>query len=345
MLVTPLVQLPGSNAHLNELVRALRRAGADADFRALVAFVRDNRLIRRLWRALEDFCRSGGRLDWVIGTDLGGTDGDSLRRLLALQREYPSSRVRVMKLPGGAVFHPKFYWVSDANRHLAVLGSANCTGGGFGSNLELSLILEAGRRDNGFALVDEALKRLWEAVDQPRPPLEAADLTALDEHIIARIARYRAAMRRAAGRAPAHPLARARPQQGARRLTGRQLVMELTMEQGEGRITQVQPPRPVWEGYFQVDVNRPGSLSLREDRRGARYRERPVVHHHHNWTIELPEADVPRPALVRFRRTGARTYVYKVLTPGDSGYGAFSRLLETASNPLRRGRGRRWLAY
>src|SRR5690348_8773026 len=102
MKLNPLIQLPGSEAHVEALVKALAEADARSDFRALVAFVRRSEFTERLFKAVESFCRRGGRMDWIVGTDLGGTDGISLQRLLGIQNRFPGSRIRVMKLGGGA---------------------------------------------------------------------------------------------------------------------------------------------------------------------------------------------------------------------------------------------------
>jgi len=344
MPVQTMLQLPGSNEHLNQLIRTLDRSGRGADFRALVAFVRANELTAMIWNAIEKFCERGGRIDWIVGTDLGGTDPESLRRLFTIQQRNPGSRVRIMKLPGGAVFHPKFYWVSSPTQHFAIIGSANCTRGGLGSNLEVSLAIRAASRLAEFAPVGQMLKELWEAVDKPRPPLDSSSLIALDDSVIAQISVYSTAMKRVTARRPVHPLARhVRRRSQPVGLNGQYLVMELTMEQGPGRMTQVQPPRPVWKAYFHVNLENPGNLNLRLERPGSRYQMRSVVRHHHNWTVEIPEANAPRPAIVRFRRTGARRYVYRVLRPVEIDYAAAERLLQTASNPLRTGGGRRWI--
>jgi len=316
----------------------------------MVAFLRQGELTQQLWDELRAFSDRGGRIDWIVGTDLGGTDGRSLRHLLDLKNKYPANRIRVMKLSGSAVFHPKFYWLSDARTHFAIVGSANCTGGGLGNNLELSVKIRATRGEKSFPAVEELLSQLWDDVDRTRHPLTPGDLLPLDSSIVERLSEYHTATERSSRGRPRHPYGRpaARLRAGRRRtrVPGSSLAMELTMEQGKGRETQVQPPQAIWERYFGVDLDRPGVLLIREETPGSRYRARPIVRHHHNWTIELSGADVPRPALVRFRRTGPRSYVYRVLRPRDRGYRGLDRLLRTAYNPWRgAARGRRWLVY
>jgi len=348
-VIKAVLQLPDTDEHVRSLVQALATRGP-GDFRALVAFLLKGELTDQLWRAVDDFCRDGGRIDWVIGTDFGGTDAASLRRLYRLQRRYPANRVRIMRLGGSAGFHPKLYWISRPNEQFALIGSANCTQGGFGKNLEISVKLHARGKDSDR--IERMLNDLWEAVDEARPPLSAADFYPLDLRIIDRVAKYHRACRNAQRAAPRHPLRHRRLSKGRpihrvlRRPRGRRLVMHLTLEQGPGRMTQVQPPRAVWERYFGVDLENPLALAVRNERGVEGYEVRPVVRHHHVWTIEIPEADVPRPAIIRFRRTGRRRYVYSVFTPADPEYSALDRLLTTSYNPWRtKAQERRWLPF
>lgn len=126
-------------------------------------------------------------------------------------------------------------------------------------------------------------------------------------------------------------------------MTGQDLVMELTAEQGPGRETQVQPPVDVWIAYFVIDLADPPQLNLLNARRvGAQHEMRPVVEHDHNWTVEVSGASPPRPAIIRFSRTGLGAYTYWVFTPEDVEYGHCRWMLDTFPNPHWR-RGRRWL--
>jgi len=85
---------------------------------------------------------------------------------------------------------------------------------------------------------------------------------------------------------------------------------------------------------------------VRNERGVGGYEARPVVRHHHVWTIEIPEADVPRPAIIRFRKTGRRRYVYSVFTPADPEYSALDRLLRRSYNPWQtKVQERRWLPF
>lgn len=126
-------------------------------------------------------------------------------------------------------------------------------------------------------------------------------------------------------------------------MTGDHLIMELTMEQGPGRESQVQPPINVWTRYFEIDFAQLPRLRFTK-RTGARTRQeiRPVVEHDHNWTVELDGAVVERPAIIRFLKTGRNTFDYWIHEPNTAEYQHCRWMLATFPNPYRR-RGRRWL--
>jgi hypothetical protein len=126
-------------------------------------------------------------------------------------------------------------------------------------------------------------------------------------------------------------------------MTSQDLIMELTLEQGPGRITQVQPPVGAWALYFGIDLDDPPRLRLRNrGRRNAPIQIRPVVEHDHNWTIEIHGAQVVRPAIIRFHRTGQYSYEYWIYGSNQPEYSSCSWLLGTFQNPHHH-RGRRWI--
>lgn len=123
------------------------------------------------------------------------------------------------------------------------------------------------------------------------------------------------------------------------------LVMELTNEQGEGRMTQVQPPKAVWEHYFGIKVGReklPTFTLLNESADPMIETRRDVVKHHHNYTIEIAGAESPRPAILKMRRVARNIYSYSVHRPMHDTFVILQSLLETMPNPLRNS-GRLWI--
>lgn len=123
------------------------------------------------------------------------------------------------------------------------------------------------------------------------------------------------------------------------------LLMELTREQGGKRVTQVQPPMGVWINYFglKTDAEKLPTFSLiNESHHSHTQTERDVVKHHHNFTIELPGTELPRPAILQMRRIAKNKYSYRVHRPSDSTYGAIRERVLTVHNPLW-SPGRRWV--
>lgn len=118
------------------------------------------------------------------------------------------------------------------------------------------------------------------------------------------------------------------------------LVMDLTLEQGAGRETQVQPPKGVWARFFDLDFDNPGELNLR-DPTGTLH-VRAVVFHDHNWTIEIPEAVLPRPAILFVERLPNGEFSYDLHRPGSPQFDHLNWMLDNFENP-HRSHGRRWL--
>jgi PLD-like domain len=121
------------------------------------------------------------------------------------------------------------------------------------------------------------------------------------------------------------------------------LLMELTLEQGVDRATQVQPPKSVWDKFFGVShpTNTLPTLTLINERTNVP-EVRPVVKHHHTYTIEISDADMPRPAIIQFRPAGTNKYTYLVHRPGDPKFFTVRNFLSTLYNPFWTS-GRRWV--
>ena len=77
----------------------------------------------------------------VGGTKLFDTHPDALRELLALKARMRVD-ARLCDLAGKGVFHPKVLLVEGPAGLSAILGSSNCTGGGYQSNLEANVLLQ-----------------------------------------------------------------------------------------------------------------------------------------------------------------------------------------------------------
>jgi len=121
------------------------------------------------------------------------------------------------------------------------------------------------------------------------------------------------------------------------------LLMQLTLEQGAGRASQVQPPKSVWATFFGLTypAENPPTITLINEKTLVP-ETRPVVKHHHTYTIEISDADMPRPAILQMRRLDTNKYSYLVHRPNDPKFPDVSHLLKTLHNPFWSS-GRRWV--
>jgi hypothetical protein len=118
------------------------------------------------------------------------------------------------------------------------------------------------------------------------------------------------------------------------------LIMEMT---GESRGTQVQPPLPVWGQFFRIKKYPPFPTLTLTDGKGVNpVVRRPVVKHHHTWTIDIPGSEQPRPAIICFKRTGRLSYTYWIHGKADSQFSKYRRMLAKTRNPNRKS-GRQWI--
>lgn len=122
------------------------------------------------------------------------------------------------------------------------------------------------------------------------------------------------------------------------------LVMDLTYEQGRGRETQVQPPLGVWEQFFGVSVHSSALPAFRLVNKEAdsQPEQRKVVKHHHNLTLEIAGAKLPRPAILRMRRVDSRSFEYWVYRRWSKAYSHCNWLLDTFAERMPE---RRWMVF
>ncbi len=126
-------------------------------------------------------------------------------------------------------------------------------------------------------------------------------------------------------------------------MQAKELIMDLTYEQGGGRESQVQPPAEVWELFFGVRVSATmlPAFRLQNKKTASDPEQRKVVAHHHNLTLEIGEAKLPRPAILRMRRTGHNAFDYWVYRPPSRDYQHCDWLLSNVSDSA--STNRRWV--
>ena len=125
-------------------------------------------------------------------------------------------------------------------------------------------------------------------------------------------------------------------------MSGEDFIMEMATERGAGA-ARIQPPVLAWEVYFNVDLNDPPCLSLRnQGSRAARSEAHLLVQHDHTWGFDIGDAGIAPPAIVRFHRTGCNRYDYWIYAPSQPEYTSCRWMLDSFPNPQQRG-GRKWL--
>ena len=121
-----------------------------------------------------------------------------------------------------------------------------------------------------------------------------------------------------------------------------ELIMDLTQEQGGGRESQIQPPIEVWEQFFgfRPDSGSRPTYRLENQKQPSDPEQRKVVKHHHNFTLEVGDAKLPRPAIIRVRRSGHNSFLYWVYRAKSIEFKHCDWLLENIGE---KSRDRRWL--
>jgi HKD family nuclease len=102
----------------------------------LVAFAKTSGVLR-IKAAIERFRFRGGKVNVIVGVDLGGTSYEALTSLLI-----NTDSLSVVHSEKCQTFHPKIYHLEGYEGDLVIVGSNNLTGGGLWTNFESSLIIQ-----------------------------------------------------------------------------------------------------------------------------------------------------------------------------------------------------------
>lgn len=114
---------------------------------------------------LEAFLRGGGEFQSVYGVSNGVTTPDSFLYSLYLQELFKTHTYAgsIEDKFANATFHPKFFEFCFTDRIVAVIGSANLTGGGFVRNFELGAEFEVELGSETAKQLDGAWKLIRKA--------------------------------------------------------------------------------------------------------------------------------------------------------------------------------------
>lgn len=129
-----LINQPFTGQLGNRLVELL----AAPDYHTLniaVAFAKNSGVLR-IKEALSRFRKRGGKVNAIVGIDLGGTSYEALTALLL-----HTDSLSVVHSESGQTFHSKIYHFLGENTELIIVGSHNLTGGGLWTNFESSVLI------------------------------------------------------------------------------------------------------------------------------------------------------------------------------------------------------------
>ncbi|MEE2565235.1 phospholipase D-like domain-containing protein [Hyphobacterium marinum] len=118
-----------------------------------VAFAKNSGVLR-LKDSFQRFRARGGKINAIVGVDLGGTSYEALTALLLY-----TDTLSVVHAEKAQTFHVKVYQFVGDGEGLVVVGSHNLTGGGLWTNFEAS-ILVADHEAKAFKAVEKHFEKL-----------------------------------------------------------------------------------------------------------------------------------------------------------------------------------------
>lgn len=240
----------------------------------LTAFVSDKG-VEAISPFIDVFLADGNNVQIIFGIDRGGTNGDAVRRLHSLQIAHAQNvRVSLFRAPAaGSIFHPKLYIYEADSQVSFIVGSANLTLSGLGSNLESLLLWEAVPNS---AKISRDVMEVWSIFANPAPPLPPNSLRRLNgplvTELINKLPVKSSQENPDSTRDVRHlwrPLSRVRlprsssPVQASRTLAAARANSYLLMDVlNETRHTQMQIPLTVVEDFFRVPRRDPATLKV-----------------------------------------------------------------------------------
>jgi len=336
-------------------VRSLLTDPSLKRFRAVVAYVRWEGLAV-IADVLEAHLSRGGIVETIYGVDNGVTTPDALLYARYLQERYQSySFAGAYEWEySDSIFHPKLFEFNFGGRLVAIIGSANFTGGGLLRNHELGAELEIGRDDPAR----KSLRQLWTGYRR-----EAKPITSTLIHRLVRNQRL-SSERQAVEAVPPSPKrkrlgiraphARAKPlflhllkadvpaavrheilaEGEALSEKPRRLYLQVLGETGGGH--QVQLPVATLGSFFGVGKGQSKPVSFQFDGEEVNVHLTHFGNNTHRVRLR-PLQGLPRPAILIFTRMDSNRYRCTIVPPNRYG-----RTLE-AKCPERTRRGsRRW---
>lgn len=257
--------------------------------RVMSAFVSGS-AVRAMEPLLDVFLADGNAVEIIFGIDRGGTDRSAVQNLHALGSAYPGQVVsHLFQAPSNSsIFHPKLYILNRDKTCAGVIGSANLTLSGLGSNLESLLLCDQCKHSDDIA---QELQSIWNMFAQPRHPLKRQFLQPLDEHKVAElISKLPNKSREDSDRndsdvsalwTPLSTVPLPRSHKSVARTPLPRDVRDFMLYEilKETRLTQMQIPLAVVEEFFGIDRDEPANVqvSIISENRLSQPITRPVV--------------------------------------------------------------------
>jgi len=300
---------------------------------------------------IDVFLSKDNQLEAIVGLDLGGTDKHALRRLHSLTAAYHGqAKVWVWDAPQrGSIFHPKLYLLRKSRKVSAVIGSANLTLGGLGSNLESIVALAEIAADSEDA---RELVSIWETFSQPSPPLKRSFLRELTAELLAELATRlpdksreeqdsggpsRGDLWKSLSTVVLPATGKPRTRQPMPPGIRSYLVMDIL---DETRSTQVQPPAEVMERFFGVPSGADAAIevSIVTSEGISQPIARHIVKSSYMRRIEIPQIrDLARPCgivVIRLPKSKNR-FAYKLIPQSSKDYSTLDNLLKKKGTTAR----------
>lgn len=169
-------QTTGAKRHTYQRLLSLLKEPGLKRIRFAVAYARWDG-IGLLAPTIEELLKGGGEFQCIYGVNNGVTTPDALLYSLYLRELYTRHTYAgaVDDKFANATFHPKFFEFRFADHTVALVGSANLTGGGMVRNTEMGLEVRASNADVLVASLDAA----WTAMRGESEPTTIAKVRAL----------------------------------------------------------------------------------------------------------------------------------------------------------------------
>jgi HKD family nuclease len=171
--VALLEQWPDRSNQLFERLITLLQTDDLKRFRVAVAYARWDG-IGLIAPQLEHFLDEGGEFQAIYGVANGVTTPDCLLYSLYLQELYKKQHTYAGAIEdkyANSIFHPKLFEFRFSERTIAIIGSANLTGGGLLRNTELGVEIETPHGDPAEKAIDAVWKSMRAGSEELSLPL------------------------------------------------------------------------------------------------------------------------------------------------------------------------------